>query len=181
MIVSVDDNIKELAKSGKRSSELIANFINGYASGWYIAVRESFRPQLDIKHTARIGTKSTEEGKLYKSQVRVWTQGPRIAFDKGQIFYDTPLGYGEWSKALKQIKLACAIIDAKPNEIKKKKADNIKGQMNELIDGFVVFELLFPNHERTKLIAKDKYELSQNKFVDFLISGTLGKAEIHKK
>lgn len=181
MRVSIDDKINELAKSGKRSTESIANFIDGYDSGWYMAVRESFRPQLDIKHTDRIVTKSMEEGKLYKSQARVWTQGPRIAFDKGHIFYDTPLGYGEWNKALKQINLVCAIIDAKPNEVKKKKADNIKGQMNELIDGFVVFEILIPNHERTKLITQDIYKMSQNKFVDFLISGNLGKAETYKK
>ncbi len=63
MSVSVDDKIRELAQSGKRSTELIANFINGYASGWYMAVRESFHPQLDIKHTARVVTKSTGEGK----------------------------------------------------------------------------------------------------------------------
>ena len=181
MRVSVDDKIKELAKSGKRSTELIANFINGYASGWYMAVRESFRPQLDIKHTARTGTKSTEEGKIHKSQVRIWTQGPRIAFDKGQIFYDRPLGYEEWSKALKHIKFVCVIIEAKPNDVTKKKIDNIKGQINELIDGFVVFELLSPNTERTMLITQNTYKMSQNQFADFLISGILGKAEIYKK
>lgn len=176
MKLSIDYKIKELVKSSKRSTELIANFTEGYADGWHMAVKESFRPQLDIKHTARIGTKSVEEGNLYKSHIRVWTQGPRIAFDKGQIFYDTSLGYGEWRKALKQLNLVCAIKDAKPNEVKKKKVGS-NGHVNELIDGFVEVELLIPNHERTKLIRKDIYKMSQNKFVEFLISGNLEKAE----
>jgi len=181
MTVSVDDKIKELAKSGKRSKELIATFTEGYADGWHMAVKESFRPQLDIKFTNRIDTKSTKGGEPYKSQIRLWTQGPRIAFDKGHIFYDTPFGHEEWEKALKHIQFVCVIIEAKPNDVKKKKIDNIKGQINELIDGFIVFELLSPNHEKTKLITQDIYKISQNNFVEFLISGNLGKAESYKK
>ena len=172
MKLSIDNKIRELAKSSKRSTELIANFTDGYADGWHMAVKESFRPQLDIKFTNRIDTKSTNEGKQYKSQIRLWTQGPRIAFDKGHIFYDTPFGYEEWDRALKHINLVCIVTEAKPNDVRKKKTNNIKGQ-NELIHGFVEIELLTPNPERTKLISKGVYKIFQNEFVEFLISGNL--------
>ena len=172
MKLSIDDKIRELAKSSKRSTELIANFTEDYADGWHMAVKESFRQQLDIRYTTRVDTKPTKEGKPYKNQIRVWTQGPRIAFDKGHIFFDTPLGYEEWDRALKQINLICVIIEAKPNDVRKKKTNNIKAQ-NELIHGFVEIELLTTNPERTKLISKGICKISQNEFVEFLISGNL--------
>ena len=181
MTFSIHKKIEQLAKNNKRSTKLIATFSDGYADDWHMAVRESFRPQLDIKFTSRVQKQLNGKEKEEKRHVRVWTQGPRLAFDKGHIFYDTPFGYEEWDKALKHIKFVCVIIEAKPNDVKKKIIDNIKGQINELIDGFVVFELLSPNHEKTKLITQDIYKISQNNFVEFLISGNLGKAETYKR
>ena len=172
MTISIYNKIEQLAKKNKRSTKLIATFSDGYADGWRMAVRESFRPQLDIKFTSRVQKKINGEEKEEKRHVRVWTQGPRIAFDEGHIFYDTPLGYKKWGKALKHIKLVCIVTEAKPNDVRKKKTNNIKGQ-NELIHGFVEIELLTPNPERTKLISKGVYKKSQNEFVEFLISGNL--------
>lgn len=177
MKLSIDDKIRELAKSSKRSTELIANFTEGYADGWHMAVKESFRPQLDIKFTNRVDTKPTKEGKPYKNQIRIWTQGSRIAFDKGHIFFDTPFGHEKWDEALKQINLVCVVIDAKPNDVRKKKADNNKAYMNELIEGFVEIELLIPNHEKTGLISRGLFKISQNEFVEFLIRGNLEKID----
>ena len=37
----------------ERHSNLIANFINGYADGWYMAVKECYRNELDIKYIER--------------------------------------------------------------------------------------------------------------------------------
>jgi hypothetical protein len=175
MTISFHEKIEQLAKNSKRSTKLIANFLDGYADGWHMAVRESFRPQLDIKFTSRVQEKLNDIKKAEKRHVKVWTQGPRIAFDKGHIFFDTRLGYEKWDRALKHINRACIVIEAKPNDVKKKKTNNNKGQ-NELIHGFVEIELLTPNRERTKLISEDLYKMSQNEFVEFLISGNLKRS-----
>lgn len=175
MTASIHRQIEQLAKNNKRSTKLMATFVDGYADGWHMAVRESFRPQLDIKFTSRVQGKSNGVEKAEKRQVRVWTQGPRISFDKGHVFYDTPRGYEEWDKALKHINLVCMVLEAKPNDVKKKEIDNSKGYIYELIPGFVELELLTPNPEGTKLITKGSSKISQNEFVEFLKSGNLNK------
>lgn len=171
MTVSIHKQIEQLAKNNKRSTNLIATFSDGYADGWHMAVRESFRPQLDIKFTPRVQGKLNEIEKVEKRHVRVWTQGPRIAFDKGHIFYNTRKAYEEWDEALEHINLVCIVLEAKPNDVGKKEID--KGYIYELIPGFVEIELLNPNHERTELIAKSTHKISQNEFVEFLKNGNL--------
>ena len=171
MTSSVQYEIEQLAKSGKRSDRLIATFKEGYADNWYMAVRDCFRSQLDIKYTSRIENQS--KGDL-KTEVRLWTQGPRIAFDKGHIFYDTPYGYRLWNEALKHVKLACVVINGKPNDVKKEKSPNSKKKINKLIDGYVEVEFLTPNNDKTKLIKRDEKKMSQNEFVEFLMSGNSG-------
>ena len=57
------------------------------------------------------------------------------------------------------------------------KTDDSKRKSNQLIEGFIVFELLRPNAERTKLIKQKKLKLTQTKFVEFLISGNIDEAE----
>ncbi len=175
MTVSIYKRIDKIAKSNKRSTKLIANFLDGYADGWNMAVRESFRPQLDIKFTPRVQERLNGIDKAEKGHVKVWTQGPRIAFDKGHVFYDTRLGYEKWERALKHINRACIVIEAKPNGVKKKKTNNNKGQY-ELIPGFVEIELLTPNRERTSLVPEGVYKISQNEFIEFLISGNLQRS-----
>jgi len=170
MTISVHQKIEQLAKSGKRSDSLIATFKEGYADNWYMAVRESFRSQLDIKYTSKVESQS--KGAV-KRTIKLWTQGPRIAFDKGNIFYDTPYGYQVWIEAIKHIKLACVVINGKPNDVKKTRSPNSKENINELIDGFVEVEFLVPNNDKTKLIKHDEKKMSQNGFVEFLINGNL--------
>jgi hypothetical protein len=162
MKFSVQKKIEQLATSSQRSTELIATFREGYADNWFMAVRECFRAQLDIKYTPRIEKRSDGVG---KREVKHWTQGPRIAFDIGHTFYDTPLGYELWDKAIKQIKLACIVVEGKPNDIKKRKAGD------ELIEGFVVVEFLAPDADKTKLIKQADKKMSQNLFVEFLMHG----------
>jgi hypothetical protein len=171
MTFSVQHEIEQLAISGKRSDRLIATFKEGYADNWYMAVRDCFRSQLDIKYTSRIENQS--KGAL-KTEVKLWTQGPRIAFDKGHIFYDTPYGYQLWNEAIKHVRLACVVINGKPNDVKKEKSLNRKKNINQLIDGFVEVEILAPNIDKTKLIKHDEKKMSQNEFVEFLIYGDLG-------
>jgi hypothetical protein len=171
MTYSVQHEIEQLAKSGKRSDRLIATFKEGYADNWYMAVKDCFRSHLDIKYTSRIENQS--KGAL-KTEVKLWTQGPRIAFDKGHIFYDTPYGYQLWNEAIKHVRLACVVINGKPNDVKKEKSLNRKKNINQLIDGFVEVEILAPNIDKTKLIKHDEKKMSQNEFVEFLIYGDLG-------
>jgi hypothetical protein len=136
-----------------------------------MAVRDCFRSQLDIKYTSRIENQS--KGAL-KTEVKLWTQGPRIAFDKGHIFYDTPYGYQLWNEAIKHVKLACVVINGKPNDVKKEKSLNSKKNINKLIEGFVEVEILVPNIDKTKLIKREEKKMSQNEFVEFLMCGNLG-------
>jgi hypothetical protein len=170
MTFSVQHEIEQLAKSGKRGKRLIATFKEGYADNWHMAVKESYRSQLDIKYTSRIESQS--KGAV-KREIKLWTQGPRIAFDKGNIFYDTPHGYQVWNEAVTHIKLACVVINGKPNDVKKKKSINSKKNINELIEGFVEVEFLVPNNDKIKLIKGDEKKMSQNEFVEFLMHGNL--------
>jgi len=171
MTLSVQHEIEQIAKSGKRSDRLIASFKEGYADNWYMAVKDCFRSQLDIKYTSRI---ENQLNGVLKTEVKLWTQGPRIAFDKGHIFYDTPYGYQLWDEAIKSLKLACIVTNSKPNDVKKEESLNNKKKINQLIDGFVEVEFLVPNIDKTKLIKRDEKKMSQNEFVEFLIYGNLG-------
>lgn len=168
MISSIQQKIELLSKIGSRSTGLIATFKDGYAYNWFMAVRECFRLQLDIKYTPRIENRMNG---AEKREVKRWTQGPRIAFDKGHIFYDTRLGYEVWDEAIKHIKLACIIVDGRPNDIKKKKAVSTKKYLNELVEGFVIVEFLVPDVPNAKLIKKNEKKMSQNEFVEFLKYG----------
>ena len=170
MSVAVREKIVRLAAANRRSTDLLARFSGGYALGWHMAVKACFRAQLDIRCTVRNLRNSTtvqsEAGKLLWS----WTQGPRIAFDRGHVFYDTPEGYQPWSQALKAIGLACIVKEAKPNEVRKEpsKAGDSPGP---LVDGFVVFDLFKTDPERVELLFERECRCSQNEFVEFLISG----------
>ena len=118
-----------------RSLDLIANFVNGFAEGWYYAVGECFRDELDIKYTLR---KELIEGK--KKDIMRWTQGPFYSFKEGHTLYDTPKAYLQWSEALKYIRLICEVIRATPNTV----SDD-----NKFINGSVTFTLNKPNYDKT--------------------------------
>ena len=64
----------------KRRRNLEANFVNGYADGWYMAVKECFRNELDIESTER---------KRNKQSFFEWIQGPYFSLAKG-IHFMTP-------------------------------------------------------------------------------------------
>ena len=173
MTLTIQDKIKALAKKNYRSLQLIADFSDGYAGGWEMAVKECFRTQLDIRYTVRVENHSVASGLAVKRQVKVWTQGPRISFDVGHVFYDTPLAYGRWDQALRHMKRACVVTEASPNDIRKKKT----GSINELIDGHVLIKLFVPNQSKTGLIPQSRFKFSQNNFIGFLITGKLDQAE----
>jgi len=142
-------------EKSKRHANLIANFVNGYAAGWHMAVKECYRNELDIKYTER---------KKNKQSFFEWTQGPYYSFAEGHIFYDTPIGYEKWGKALTAIKICCKIDTATPTVLDKNK---------KLIEGTVVFTIFKPDEKLTSLEAAGNYKLSQTEFVNFLKTGSL--------
>lgn len=158
------DNRLLVTESSKRSNVLIANFEDGFADGWYMAVKECFRMELDIKLTER---------KKNKIAYNEWTQGPYYCFSEGQIFYDTRDGYVDWGTAINKVKIACQIISAKPNSPIKFE-NELSGKTEfKVLEGFVKFLLFSPNEERTKLVPYVGYNLTQNEFIKFLKTGAL--------
>jgi hypothetical protein len=144
-------------ETGKRHITLIAHFVNGYAEGWYMAVKECYRNELDIKYTER---------KKIKQSFWEWTQGPYFSFAEGHLFYDTPKAYVKWEKAIKDIKIACQITAATPT---------ILGRNKNLEEGIVNFTIYKPDEKLTALKAVKNYKLSQKKFVNFLETGMLNE------
>ena len=148
----------------ERSTELIVNFVDGFADGWFMAVKESFKEELDIKLTER---------KESKISILVWTQGPDFCFSEGQTFYDSCQSYGEWKTAMKHINIACQIVEAKPN-MYVKHTDELTGEKSSMThQGYVKFVLYKPNDNRDGLTAFIGYHLTQNQFVKFLQYGDL--------
>lgn len=144
-------------KTGKRETRLIAEFVNGYADGWFMAVKECYRNELDIKYSER---------KKDKQTFFEWTQGPYFSFAEGHLFYDTPKAYKKWGQALKVIKKACIITSATPTILDRNK---------NLVEGTVNFTMYKPDKKATSLIAIRDYKVSQREFVDFLKTGQLNE------
>jgi len=164
----------------KRSLKLIANFVNGYANGWYFAVRECFKDELDIKYTERIEPviidgkmqhriiihDGKETKKPLTKKVMRWTQGSSFSFTEGHVFYDTPNAYLQWNEALKQINLICTVIRAI--------ACRTDGE-GVYSKGSVTFKLAKPNSDKDGIETIGQYHLNQEDFVKLLKSGDLKK------
>ena len=148
----------------ERSTELIANFVDDFADGWHMAVRESFKEELDIKLTDR---------KKNKIAYKEWTQGPDFCFSEGQILYDSKQGYSNWQNATAHIKLAYQIVEATPNIPEKIVNEQTGKNSFRTSDGYVKFVLYKPNADRDNLIAIVGYHMTQNQFVKLLQSGDL--------
>ena len=142
----------------KRHSQLIAHFIDGFAKGWYMAVKECYRNELDIKYAER-----KEKQQIFLE----WTQGPYFSFAEGHLFYNTPKAYRKWEEAIKDITLACQITSATPTILDRNK---------NLVEGTVEFTTYKPDEKATSLQedVKDN-KLSQKEFVNFLKTGVLKK------
>ncbi|MDD2851600.1 MAG: hypothetical protein PHY09_06815 [Desulfuromonadaceae bacterium] len=151
-------------RRAERTTKLIASFVGGFAEGWYMALKESFKMELDIKYTER---------KKNKISYYEWTQGPYFCFSEGQLFFDTKEAYVYWQSALSNVNLACQIIAAKPDSFIKT-SDDVTGKIEyQVLEGYVQFLLYKPTEERTCLTPFIGYKLSQNKFVNFLKTGEL--------
>jgi hypothetical protein len=174
-------------KRENRSLDLIANFVNGYASGWAFAVGECFKDALDIKYTERmepiiingekqyeiiINKNGKERKKVLTQKVMHWTQGRCYSFLEGYVVYDTPKAYMLWSEALKHIGLICSVIRAYASQV---------DDDGNFIPGSVTFTLSRPNAAKDGIETIDQYHLNQNDFIQFLKSGKMKAAIAHQE
>ena len=147
-------------KRQNRTVDCKPRFVNGYAENWYMAVPDVFKQELDIILTERI------ENKI---KVKRWTQGipPLYNFKEGHIIFDTPKAYsGEWSEALKHIKIMVQIERGIPDTF-----DMNKGYCN----GHVFVKFYRPNKDKTKIEQVETAEFTQKNFVHFLQTGEIKK------
>ncbi|MCF6257691.1 MAG: hypothetical protein L3K25_15575 [Gammaproteobacteria bacterium] len=175
-----------ISRQDDRSYVLIANFIDGYAAGWKMALPESFKDALDIKLTPR-----TLSGKTLK----FWTQGRIYDFHEGDVIYNTKLAYDNWDEALKSTFLGIQItsvtssgyvdtevVRTKTNELTifKSKGKSVPKEeiINELIVkkqrleyGIVKFTVLRVNSDKTAVKESESVSCNQEDFVVFLQTG----------
>lgn len=173
----------------ERSTNLIADFTDGYALGWRFAVRDVFRSALDIKWTPRIYTSDEvdENGKKRKIIEYLWTQGKYFNFTQGDVIYDTRIAYKlKWSDALQHIKLFVQVAESSPTQLVTNSTINtLTAQGNEspnddlilqkvqIRSGKVKFKLFRPNSDRSNVDELEKIDCDQKNFVTFLQTGII--------
>lgn len=180
------------ARRDDRGYALIANFEDGFALGWKMAVPEAFKEALDIKLTPRMFAKEKE---------MLWTQGRLYNFHEGDTIHDIKDAYKEWGGALKRLKLSVQVqfaspsgyinyetVEVKNNELKifhqkgksKPKEETVDGLVvkRQRIDhGIVRFKIYRPNKEKTAVEECEILECTQDDFVAFLQTGVVRTKE----
>lgn len=180
------------ARRDDRGYALIANFEDGFALGWKMAVPDAFKEALDIKLTPRIFAGKKE---------MLWTQGRLYGFNEGDTIHDTKDAYEEWGEALKRLKLSVQVQFASPSgyvnyetvEVQDNELRIVhqKGQSEpkeEIIDGLVVkkqridhglvrFKVYRPNNEKAAVEECETIECTQDDFVAFLQTGIVRTKE----
>lgn len=184
------------ARIDDRGYALIANFEEGYALGWKMAVAEVFKEALDIKLTPRIF-----EGK----KEMLWTQGRLYNFQVGDTIYDTKQANLKiWKDALKDITLGVQVqfatpssyftfetIEIKDEELKiihqkgKSKPteeiiDGLVVKKQRIVHGLVVFKVYRPNNSKTAVEECETIECTQDDFIAFLQTGVVRTKENKK-
>lgn len=176
------------AKTDERGYALIANFVEEFASGWRIAVSESYKDALDIKLTPRQFGGKTE---------MLWTQGRGYDFHLGDIFHDRKEAYGNWGDALALTTLSVQIVSATPvgyvlaktiettskdlevsvqsgkSKPKIEMTDGLTVRRFRLDRGVVRFRVYRPNPTRQNLEEAELLECTQDDFVVFLQTGVV--------
>jgi hypothetical protein len=151
----LDQVIREKPTRDNRLTDLLKDPSAETAEGWYMCVPSCFNDALDIKQTERVVNK--------KKKTLVWTQGSSFHFNTGDTIYDTPDAYKVWSEALKTIGVSVQVktgASAGPTE----------GGIGRFA-GSVTFAILTPNKDRSKVVERGEYSMSQDDFVRFLIAG----------
>jgi len=156
----ITESADKKPKKKPRLTELLHSPEAEETPDWYMCVPACFNEALDIRLTPR-----QQAGQ----QRMVWTQGSTFSFKQGDIIYDTPKAYLQWSEALKHLHLGVIIrlaVDSVPE--KRNEGGDVISPRNH---GQVSFTLHRPNAEKTRLIEYGEHELTQDDFVRFLIAG----------
>lgn len=180
------------ARRDDRGYALLANFLDGFALGWKMAVPESFREALDIRLTPRV---------LAGKKQMLWTQGRMYDFHEGDLLHDTPQAYTEWGEALKHLTLSVQVelasssgyvnyetYQTKDNAIevihqkgkgkpREETVDGLTINKQRIDHGLVRFRVYRPNKERTETEAGELVECTQDDFVAFLQTGIIRTKE----
>lgn len=144
-------------QSGKeeRSIDLLRGPDSGATPGWSFHVPTCFNDALDIRQTQR---------KVDGKSILTWTQGSNFGFNPGDVLYDTPQAYQQWSEAVSQIGLCIQVTAATPRSSGENGGTRTSGT--------VTFEVLKPTVDRKALAIESSHSLSQEAFVRFLITGS---------
>ena len=139
----------------ERLTELLRDPDSGATPGWSIHVPTCFNDALDIRQTQR---------KVDGKAVLTWTQGPNFGFSSGDVLYDRPEAYQQWSEALKHVTVCVQVRAASPK--------TLDGTGGASTPGIVTFDILKPTPDRKTLESEATHSLPQEAFVRFLITGT---------
>jgi hypothetical protein len=122
---------------------------------WFMWVPPCFNAALDILQTTRI---------LDRQQTLIWSQGSSFSFAAGDVIYNDPRAYNEWSNALPHVRYSFRITTASPVTL---------GEgTNTRKPGSVTFELLMPNDAKTGIECDSRHTVTQDDLVRLLITGT---------
>ena len=152
---AVLDELRAQVSSKQRflAPKLLRDPGSTYAEGWHMCVPGAFNAALDLVEIRR---------SVRGVSQMTWTQGPWLAFDRGDILYDTPKAGARWDKALKHIGVCYQVDSARSAALP---MDGPKDM------GVVRFSVLSPNRDRSRLEKRGVLEVDQYDFVEFLING----------
>ena len=155
--------IKQETKKGfKRSTELLADFSNGYAEGWYFCVPIFFYDALDIQFT-------------YQKKMKLWTQGSAFNFSTGDMIWNHAYPYCEnFVSDFIKPKIGVQVQSSTPCLPQTKHRLRNSGKVN-----FTIFSER--NDPDSKFIWKiaGHHSLSQDDFIEFLIKGYSQSLELN--
>jgi hypothetical protein len=145
--------------NSERDPQLLADFSNGYAEGWYFCVPIFFYEALDIKFTKR---------KIDKKEIKLWTQGSTFKFSTGDVIWNHAYSYCKnFVSEIIKPKIGILVQSSEPCLPKTKdREQRYSGKVN-----FILFTER--NDPDSKFIWKiaGNYNGSQDDFVEFLIKG----------
>jgi hypothetical protein len=144
------------ARKEDRLTELLRDPETGMSPEWFMHVPTCFNDALDIRQTTR---------QINGSAVGLWTQGAGFSFKTGDLLYDSPSEDGVWSTVVQNIKRCVQVRSATD-------ATNAR-QSSGRIAGTVLFDVLVPNSEKTRLVHCESHSVTQDQFVSYLIAGSL--------
>jgi len=127
-----------LKDNDDRMDQLMAEFSDGFATGWDTAVGECFRDALDIRYTNRI---------VAGQQTSAWTQGGTFSFSTGDTIYNTTDAYDQWDSALKSIDFAYQVLQGTPSRSRR---ESISFRRNASFTGSLKGERAGANVSRRK-------------------------------